>query len=654
MKKIFQYLMLASMMVSCNEKLEVDITQAFTNLTVDPATVNFPARPINTEKVTVTTSAKNWDFSKPETATWLTVEKQGNELYFTANENSGTAQRKADVSVSAGKAKSVTVQVTQHGNTVYYLEVEPTEISFEAKETTTKTATVITNAADWGFEKPASATWLNVAKDGNDLKFTPDSPNTGTSERKADVIVSATDAGSVIIRVTQAPFDPEPVTLEVDPTTIIFEAGETSVKMATVTTNADSWDYSYPVSATWLNVDKQENTLRFTLNSPNTGASQRSTDVIVTAGDANQVTVKVIQEPSSPPVVYNTAECHYWGDFFDTGTTNFDLWMFNSSDDDIGIRIEGFCTFNQFKNFTLDAGTYSLANNGNVRTFLPGNVENTTVYSTYLFNRHTGQYTLITGGTFTIAVSGSAYTISTSFTGENVNTGATVSDIRVNFSGQMIYINRTIPSFDNQYTYQATGTPGWRDQPGPTTWNGNFNSNKTGQFWEITNFGGSANCTIKAHYIDGEIVLDADDIVFETATDVGRLEFFVKYDGALHIVATKYWTVQYNMTTREMDFSGNIDINLGGSYGIVRDIPLQTGVRVFNKNTGVDLGWLTDVYPDIKLVLIPVSSPPAVRQSNMMTEGMGKMNVMTSKSVTVRKQIDTVSGVLTQIKRYDE
>ena len=81
------------------------------------------------------------------------------------------------------------------------LSVGSSSLSFSASETATKTTTVTTNASSWNFN--CSASWLKVEKQGNTLKVTPNSANTGSSQRTASITVSAGTAKNVTVQVTQ-------------------------------------------------------------------------------------------------------------------------------------------------------------------------------------------------------------------------------------------------------------------------------------------------------------------------------------------------------------------------------------------------------------------------------------------------------------------
>ena len=106
--------------------------------------------------------------------------------------------------VKAGETKVITID-TGFGITVNTLTVNPTIINFAENETNTKTATVTTNAANWEFTAETSASWLTVEKQGNTLRFTPKSLNTGTSDRSTIVTVKAGNAIPVPVQVTQNP-----------------------------------------------------------------------------------------------------------------------------------------------------------------------------------------------------------------------------------------------------------------------------------------------------------------------------------------------------------------------------------------------------------------------------------------------------------------
>ena len=261
----------------------VTITQAGANtLTVSTDLIAFEANETGTKTVTVTTNAATWDATT--TAEWLTIEKQGNTLMVTTTENTVTSGRSAIVTITAGTATPVAIAVTQ-GEAIV-LSINPVSFAFAANEITTQTATITTNAASW--DAFTEETWLTIEKQGTTLQLTP-SANTSTLERSANITVTAGTADPVIVTVSQAAAN----TLSVNSATISFGANETATKTITVTTNASSWDYIGDVE--WLTIVQQNNTIRLFPNSLNTGTSQRSATINITAGTANPVAVTVTQ-----------------------------------------------------------------------------------------------------------------------------------------------------------------------------------------------------------------------------------------------------------------------------------------------------------------------------------------------------------------------
>ena len=91
--------------------------------------------------------------------------------------------------------------VACHKDIVYSLSINPSSLSFAANETTTKTATVTTDAPNW--DASSTENWITIGKQGTTLQITP-SPNTGTSERTATVTVTAGTVSAVTITVTQS------------------------------------------------------------------------------------------------------------------------------------------------------------------------------------------------------------------------------------------------------------------------------------------------------------------------------------------------------------------------------------------------------------------------------------------------------------------
>ena len=322
-------------------------------------------------------------------------------------------------------------------------------------------------------------------------------------------------------------------------------------------------------------------------------------EVSITPGGSNPV-----QE-----VVYNTAECTYYGDMIRNGATFFELDLYHSSNSNIGLLIMGFCSLsNSFANFKLDAGTYYLSENGTVRTFFPGMIEDGTFIGTCLYNFNTNKITFITSGTMTVSLSGNTYTIEGVFAGKDAVTGVAEDEMRIRFTGSVNYKDGTSP-YPVKSVYTATATPRWLTNPGDRTWAGTLDPVESGndKWYEITNWGND-NITVYCDEKGGEIVMDQYTRVASNDTYDGY--FRVGYiDGAyLNLLPAGNYSVNYNPSTRILDFTGSV--TEGG-----RQYEVLAGVAAFHKTTGNLESVFTDFYAGVTLQLTPVST--SVRSSTL-------------------------------------
>ena len=245
--------------------------------------------------VDVESNVKTW--STATSARWITIDEIAGGFYVSVDKYTETSRdRTGRIIVKAGEADPVTVTVTQLAAVNTTLSLNPTSLTYAANETGTKTVTVTTNTSDWDAEK--SADWLTIQKMGTTLMVNVNSLNTGSLQRSTGVTVTAGNANPVTLTVTQEVTGGS-VTLSVNPTSVSFAAAETVTKNATITTGASSWNFTNSDNS-WLTVARQgvTNTINITPNSQNTGTSQRSSTITITASGADPVTVSVTQDGS--------------------------------------------------------------------------------------------------------------------------------------------------------------------------------------------------------------------------------------------------------------------------------------------------------------------------------------------------------------------
>ncbi|MDR2915218.1 MAG: hypothetical protein LBV74_10370 [Tannerella sp.] len=180
--------------------ITVKVTQgAATTLSVNATSLSYEATETGEKSVAISTNASSW--SATASASWITLSQSGNTLKVNVTSaNTNTSARNANVTITAGDATPVVISVTQAAATS--LSVNPTSLSYGASETGTKSVTVTTNASSW--DATANASWITLSKSGNTLSVRISSANTATSTRSATITVTAGDAASTTLIVTQA------------------------------------------------------------------------------------------------------------------------------------------------------------------------------------------------------------------------------------------------------------------------------------------------------------------------------------------------------------------------------------------------------------------------------------------------------------------
>lgn len=192
-------------LVSCKKSEKVDKQNT---LSVKPASdISFKADGNEDVVLTIMTDAESWNVEKND---WITAKKEGNMLKVNAQTNTAESVRPGRITISAGNAQPVRINVTQaaaeEGEIV--LGVTPSDpIAFEAAGNKAVELTVKTNAADWTFTYPEE--WMTAEKSGDKLIVNA-KDNTGEARVGQIVVKSSEGDKSVRIAVTQKASDEEP------------------------------------------------------------------------------------------------------------------------------------------------------------------------------------------------------------------------------------------------------------------------------------------------------------------------------------------------------------------------------------------------------------------------------------------------------------
>jgi len=170
------------------------------------------------------------------------------------------------------------------------LVVTPTELTFAADDTVAQTVTVETNVQNWSVSKQQS--WFTISKGADNFSVVVQK-NNDTIARVGAIIVTAGNADTVIVTVTQAASEKEErATLSAAPTELTFAADDTVAQTVTVETNVQNWSVSKQQS--WFAVSKGADNFSVAVQK-NNDTIARVGAIIVTAGNADTVTVTVTQ-----------------------------------------------------------------------------------------------------------------------------------------------------------------------------------------------------------------------------------------------------------------------------------------------------------------------------------------------------------------------
>lgn len=271
MKKLFLGLFFVSVLFACEEEDE------------KPAILSVEENAIEVANSAGTTSfsvESNVDWTVASDANWIVVERKGDEVNLTYEENEAVTSRAATITLTASEGNlKEQVEITQLGTTpTLSLDKEALEFDVSGGEAS---ITVSTNL-EWTYS--SNSEWASVSKDGNKVIVVA-SVNTQPATREAVITVSGGDLEKKVT-VTQAAaafgIDKSEITLE-------KSAGETD---QIVVTSSEDWTVSS--DADWLEAVRDGDNIVVKTLSENAGP-EREAIVTVTSG-AETITINVTQK----------------------------------------------------------------------------------------------------------------------------------------------------------------------------------------------------------------------------------------------------------------------------------------------------------------------------------------------------------------------
>ena len=196
------------------DNVVLPVTQECDSLLISATSLGFEYNETTAKSVLVTTNASSWNATT--TANWVEINKMSNILSVNPSSTnpSTTTARSANVTVTAGYAQAVTLQIIQDPTPPPpdepTLSVTPNSYSFGWNSQSIQNFTVTTNQPSWSATKVNSASWLTITQSGNLLRVNPNSDNTSNTSRTETIRFTAGNATPVTRTVTQNPA-PQPI-----------------------------------------------------------------------------------------------------------------------------------------------------------------------------------------------------------------------------------------------------------------------------------------------------------------------------------------------------------------------------------------------------------------------------------------------------------
>ena len=336
-------------------------------------------------------------------------------------------------------------------------------------------------------------------------------------------------------------------------TTLTFGAKETTEKSVTITTNITDW--SFTNNATWLKVTRNGNALVVNPTSANTAFTERSTDVIIKAGYAPQVTISVTQGPDQKNTLSVSPSEQTFADY---ATSSKDFVVTTDAADWSAIKVTG-------------ASWLNITKSGNRLLVAPASQNGSNIART-----------------------------------ENITfTAGNADPVTVKVTQD------PPPPWPGRSYYSATGTPLWTSSSGYnyTSWTGEIIPNTTTgtpTSFTITGWVNSSQ-SIYLNYVNGQFFINRTTKLFnDTSGQWGAYVCWGTWNSATRTV-TYYieddWAISYNRLTRVFE------------TGTYNGLPVVIAILPRHNTTGewaIDSMFLNEYY-NVKISLVTTTSAPQTR-----------------------------------------
>lgn len=272
-------------------------------LEVAPAVLSFAFDETGISKrIDVETDAPSFSFSvsySGQETDWLeTAQEETCITVSAASRNVSDGERRATLTVSADRAASRTVVVTQGSEgegTDYAVVLSPDSLELPAYGTLTGEAEIISAGSSFRAERAAGDTWYEVRIEKQRLIVTA-APNSSAEAREGAATVTNAEGGEAVLTIRQAGI-PAAYGITLEPASLTFaSSGDGLTKTVSVVTQG-----SVPAAlvtsdqAAWLSAAVTGTALEVTA-APWSGSGVRSGTVTVRSAEESEATVAVSQQ----------------------------------------------------------------------------------------------------------------------------------------------------------------------------------------------------------------------------------------------------------------------------------------------------------------------------------------------------------------------
>lgn len=310
MKKYILMAAIALAAVSCNKPDPDPVKKA--SLSAEPRALEFAAASAPSQTIKVTAEETEWEHSLSDNSGWFTVNREGDDLTVSVQDNETENVRTASVTIAAkvSGVEPVKVTVKQAGKEKPIAEkpslsATPQTLTFAGENAPEQEVTVtVTGDITWRAYAAGNEDWIHITASGDKFSVKLDD-NPKSLQRSASINVSPSDKTISVVRVQviQEPRQVEPSIVPILPGGVTPEEG----LVLSYAPNMVNFSLTVePEDAEWSVVAEGENIEWLTLVKPVVSPGAHSIYIEYALNDTNEARTATLvithSDPACEPV----------------------------------------------------------------------------------------------------------------------------------------------------------------------------------------------------------------------------------------------------------------------------------------------------------------------------------------------------------------